>query len=241
MRTLVVVPAFNEEKNIPLVIEDLGKHGKEADVLVVNDGSTDGTSGAARRGGVRVADLPVNLGIGGAVQTGFRYARMEGYDIVVQFDGDGQHRADQLGIVLKPIIDGEADVAVGSRFLSGEGCEGYKTSLWRHAGIRLFSVVLSVLTGLRITDATSGFRAYGKRAVELFSKHYPEDYPEVEAFIILYRNRMRVKEVPVLMKKRLWGESSITPPRAVYYMVKVMLAVLLGTFGRRKSGKAGSS
>jgi glycosyltransferase involved in cell wall biosynthesis len=232
MKALVIVPAFNEEKNIPPVIEDLRKHVGETDILVVNDGSTDGTSGAARREGAMVVDLPMNIGIGGAVQTGFRYAHMEGYDVAVQFDGDGQHRADQLGIIIKPVVEGEADVVVGSRFLDEGVEEGYRTSFWRMAGIRLFSMVLTALTGLRISDTTSGFRAYGSRVIELFSESYPDDYPEVEAFIILYKKGMKVKEMPVLMRKRLWGKSSITPPRAVYYMVKVMLAVLLGS-GRK--------
>jgi glycosyltransferase involved in cell wall biosynthesis len=232
MRTLVIVPAFNEEKNIPPVIEDLRKHVGGTDILVINDGSTDGTSEAARREGAMVVDLPMNIGIGGAVQTGFRYAHMEGYDVAVQFDGDGQHRADQLGIIIKPVVEGEADVVVGSRFLDKGVEEGYRTSFWRMAGIRLFSMVLTALTGLRISDTTSGFRAYNRRVIELFSESYPDDYPEVEAFIILYKNGMKVKEMPVLMRKRLWGKSSITPPRAVYYMVKVMLAVLLGS-GRK--------
>lgn len=234
MKVLVAVPAYNEEGNIPLVMEDLREHIPEADVLVVNDGSTDGTSAAARRAGAMVVDLPVNLGIGGAVQTGFRYALRGGYDVMVQFDGDGQHRADQMGVILRPVLEGEADVAVGSRFLSGSA-EGYKTSRWRMAGIRLFSYVLAALTGLRVMDTTSGFRAYGRKAIGLFSENYPDDYPEVEALITLYKNGLRVVESPVLMKKRLWGRSSITPPRAAYYMVKVMLAVLLGAGPKPKT------
>jgi hypothetical protein len=153
---------------------------------------------------------------------------------VVQFDGDGQHRADQAGAILRPVVEGEADMAVGSRFLAGSA-EGYKSSPWRMAGIRLFSHMLAALTGLKVMDTTSGFRAYGRKAIELFSESYPEDYPEVEALITLYKSGLRVLEAPVLMRKRLWGRSSITPPRAAYYMVKVLLAMLLGGGHRPKT------
>jgi glycosyltransferase involved in cell wall biosynthesis len=233
MRTLIIVPAFNEEKNIPIVLEDLRENRVDADVLVVNDGSTDGTSAAARAGGASVVDLPLNLGIGGAMQTGFLYTRRGEYDAAVQFDGDAQHRADQLDLILKPLEAGEADLVVGSRFLTGGEAEGFKSSAPRLAGIRLFAWVLSALTGWRLTDTTSGFRAYGRRSIGLFSGYYPDDYPEVEALLILKKNGMKVKEVPVLMRERQWGKSSITPLRSVYYMVKVMLAVLIGSFRGR--------
>lgn len=230
MRVLVIVPAYNEEGNLPDVLHDLADSG--FDVLVVNDGSLDRTSAVARANGARVADLPLNLGIGGAVQTGLLHARDHGYDVAVQFDGDGQHRADQIALILDPIRDG-ADIVIGSRFLAPmEG--GYKVPLMRRLGIWMLSSLLSLVCGTRITDGTSGFRAMGRRAISVFAGDYPEDYPEVEAVIMARRLGLEVKEVPVMMRERQGGQSSITPMYAVYYMVKVFLAILV-RMGRKQA------
>ena len=224
MKTLVIVPAYNEEECIGGVISDLRDNFLEGDILVVNDGSQDRTSEIAKEHGARVIDLPYNLGIGGAIQTGFVYALREHYDVAVQFDGDGQHQADEIPKILEPYKQGDADIIVGSRFLS-EG--GFTSSMQRRLGAIILSFVVSLLIRKRITDTTSGFRVYGKRAIEFFSSMYPEDYPEVEAFILGHKKGLTVKEVPAEILPRSAGKSSITFTRAVYYMVKVLLAVFV--------------
>lgn len=224
MKTLVIVPAYNEEECIGGVISDLRDNFLEGDILVVNDGSQDRTSEIAKEHGARVIDLPYNLGIGGAIQTGFVYALREHYDVAVQFDGDGQHQADEIPKILEPYKQGDADIIVGSRFLS-EG--GFTSSMQRRLGAIILSFVVSLLIRKRITDTTSGFRVYGKRAIEFFSSMYPEDYPEVEAFILAHKRGLVIKEVPAEILPRVAGKSSITFTRAVYYMVKVLLAVFV--------------
>jgi glycosyltransferase involved in cell wall biosynthesis len=200
------------------------------DVLVVDDGSHDGTAEVAHAAGARVARLPFNLGIGGAVQTGYRLAWDEGYEVAVQIDGDGQHRPDQLARLLEAIRGGGANYVIGSRFaLSSD----YRPSRSRRSGIVILSRLVSVVVRRRLTDPTSGFRAADRRTIELFAAHYPHDYPEVEALVLAARSGLRIAEVPVTMRRRASGRSSITPPRAVYYMVKVMLAVLVQCMGRR--------
>lgn len=226
MRPLVIVPAYNEEESLPSVVRDLWDNFTDADIIVINDGSADQTSEVARSLGARVIDLPYNLGIGGAMQTGFLYAMEHGYEVAVQFDGDGQHRADEIPKILASVTTGSADMAIGSRFL-GAG-EPYDVPFARRLGIRLFAFVQSRLTGLRLTDTTSGFRAYGKKAIETFADYYPDDYPEVEAIAILVSRGLGVVEVPALMRPRAKGRSSITPLRAVYYMVKVLISVFVG-------------
>lgn len=223
MKTLVIVPAYNEEGNIASVIAELRANGV-ADILVVNDGSTDRTSEIAHATGAMVADLPLNLGIGGAVQTGLIFAQEQGYEAAAQFDGDGQHRADQIGLIVGPIMRGEADLVVGSRFMESTG-GGYKVPLARNLGIR----VLRATLGGEFTDPTSGFRAFGKRAILRFSASYPEDYPEVEVLAETRKLGLRGMEVQVKMRQRAWGKSSIMP---VYYMVKVLLALAVRA-GRR--------
>lgn len=228
MKTLAIVPAFNEEYNLPEVINDLKTHCPYIDILIVNDGSTDNTSDVARLLGAVVIDLPYNLGIGGAIQTGFLYALNQGYDFAVQFDGDAQHRADELAKILDPVINGEADLAVGSRFRERRT---YRQTFMRMAGIRVFAFVLTRITGIKLTDTTSGFRAYGQNAIEAFAGYYPEDYPEVEAIVLLHRLGLRIVEVQVEMKSRRRGISSINATRAVYYMIKVLLAVFMRVIG----------
>ncbi len=224
MKVLVIVPAYNEEESIAPVIHDLKSNFPEGDILVVNDGSSDRTSEVARGLGVDVIDLPYNLGIGGAMQTGFRYALDSGYAAAVQFDGDGQHNADEIGKIFGPHEKNGADLVVGSRFLS-EG--GFTSSIQRRLGAKILSAVVSALVGRRITDTTSGFRFYSRSALEFFSSLYPEDYPEVEAFILAHKKGLVIEEVPAEISPRKFGKSSITIPRAVYYMVKVLLAIFV--------------
>lgn len=224
MRILVIVPAYNEEGNIGDVIKDLKDNFPGGDILVVNDGSQDGTSERAKGPGVTVIDLPFNLGIGGAMQTGFRYALSGGYDAAVQFDGDGQHRADEIPKILEPYRKNKTDLAVGSRFLSDGG---FTSSMQRRMGSKILSFIVSFLIRKKITDTTSGFRVYSRKAISFFSSIYPEDYPEVEALILAHKKGLGIEEVPAEMSPRMIGKSSITIPRAVYYMVKVILAIFV--------------
>lgn len=223
-RLLVVIPAFREEQALPFTINDLRANGPQADVIVIDDGSPDETSNVARSLGCKVITLPHNLGIGGAVQTGLIYAADNGYDYAVQFDADGQHVASEMDKILSTVRDGRADVAIGSRFLSAGG---FKSSLARRMGIGLFKLVISAAIGQRITDSTSGFRAYGRDAIVFLARDYPCDYPEVEAIVFLARNGFRITEVPVVMRERQAGKSSIGAFHSVYYMIKVLLAILM--------------
>jgi glycosyltransferase involved in cell wall biosynthesis len=224
MKILIIIPAYNEEKSIPGVIDDIRSHVPDADIIVVNDGSRDRTEMVARELGVTVLALPFNLGIGGAMQTGYLYAEQNGYDVAVQFDGDGQHVAAEVGALLTPIRQGRADIVVGSRFLkSGE----YRPPFFRRIGIWIFSTVLSAILGMKVTDTTSGFRAANRKVIEFFARAYPEDYPEVESLVLLHRAGMAIGEIPVQMRDRTGGRSSITPIRSAYYMIKVLLAVFV--------------
>ncbi|MBI3813830.1 MAG: glycosyltransferase family 2 protein [Nitrospinae bacterium] len=223
-KILAIVPAYNEENSIIGVIEDIKRHLPEVDVVIVNDASTDRTADAVKsKTGVKLIDLPINLGIGGAVQTGFRYALKGGYDVVVQIDGDGQHRASEAKKMIAPVANGEADMVIGSRYLEKKG---FLSSPFRRFGNFIFRIVNSALIGQKITDNTSGFRAYSKEAVKFLTRYYPSDYPEPESVVLLARNGFRIKELPVIMQERTAGESSITPIKTIYYMVKVMLAIL---------------
>jgi hypothetical protein len=227
-RILVVIPAYQEERTIGGLVRSL-RERTPYDVLVVDDGSTDRTSETAREAGAIVLDLPCNLGIGGAVQTGFLYARDLGYDVVVRIDGDGQHEVEDIPKVLEPILAGGADAVIGSRFL---GETEYRGSIPRIFGIRFFRLLVNVTTGYRVTDPTSGFFAINRRLVEFYSDHYPSDYPEVDAYILMHRLGARALEVPVRMYDRVEGKSSITTFRAVYYMLKVTLSFLINRIRR---------
>jgi glycosyltransferase involved in cell wall biosynthesis len=225
MKKIIIVPAYNEEKNIGAVLRAIAADAPGFDVAVVNDGSEDRTAREARAFPfARVIDLPVNLGIGGAVQSGFLYARARGYDLAVQVDGDGQHKPAEISKITAPLLSGEADAVIGSRFLTKAGFRG---SPFRRAGIRFFQGVNALFLGERITDSTSGFRAYNRRAIEVLSETYPDDYPEPEAIYILKRHGLKVKEVPVEMNLRSGGQSSISGGRALYYMIKVCLAIFV--------------
>jgi glycosyltransferase involved in cell wall biosynthesis len=227
VRVLAIVPAFNEERSIPAVVSGLRRAAPGVDVCVVDDGSTDATAAVARRLGVTVLSIPVNLGIGGAVQAGYQWARDHGYDVAVQVDGDGQHDASFLPALVDAVGSGQAGLAVGSRFAGPRVAGAFRSTWPRRAGIRYLSWVLRVRCGARVTDPTSGFRAAGRRGIELFARSYPPDYPEPESIAVAARSGLAVVEVPVRMSERLHGESSISPWRSFYYLVKVSLALVL--------------
>jgi len=223
---LVIVPAYNEELAIAKVIEELKGLQPAPDVLVVNDGSFDRTGRIAKQTEkALVIDLPDNLGIGGAVQTGFKFATAAGYDFAVQFDGDGQHVAREIPKLLKTLAERDADVVIGSRFL--ERHSGFQSTFSRRIGIKVFQIVNSLLIRQTVTDNTSGFRAYNRRSIVFLAKHYPVDYPEPEAVILLGRNKFRMVEVPAEMRERQTGGSSISGIYNLYYMIKVLLAILM--------------
>jgi glycosyltransferase involved in cell wall biosynthesis len=228
-RRIAIVPAYNEERNIGRVVAELRVFDPSLDVVVVSDGSSDRTAESAAAAGARVLRLPFNLGIGGAVQTGFRYAWEHGYDLAVRCDGDGQHVPSELPKVIEPVVAGDADIAVGSRFVAGEG---YRSSPSRRVGIRLLATVVSAIARQRVTDTTSGFQALNRRALELFAADYPHDYPEVEGMVMTIKHRLRLVEVPVRMREREHGSSSITAVRSVYYMARVLTALFIGLFRR---------
>jgi glycosyltransferase involved in cell wall biosynthesis len=225
-----MIPAHNEAQSLAGVIREV-RQAVSADIVVIDDGSTDATPEIALAEGAQLLKLPFNLGIGAAVQTGFKLAAREGNEIAVQVDGDGQHKATLIPELIKPIAAGDADMVVGSRYLTPKD---YCGSLGRRAGTALFSRILSLMLKQKLTDATSGFRAVGRELIELFANDYPRDYPEVEALLLAHLARRRVKEVPVTMRQRGGGCSSINSFRSAYYMVKVLLA-LIATFSRQQA------
>ena len=227
---IAIVPAYNEEESVPRVIAEIREFDPSFDVVVVDDGSVDGTASAAERAGAHVVRLPFNLGIGSAVQTGFRYAHENGFKLAVRVDGDGQHDPAELGAILEPVLADETDIAVGSRFIGGDG---YRSSRSRRIGIRLLAWIVSALTRQKITDPTSGFQAANRLGIRLFAADYPHDYPEAEATVMVFKHRLRMTEVPVAMRARESGQSSITAVRSVYYMVKVVLAIFVALFRRK--------
>jgi glycosyltransferase involved in cell wall biosynthesis len=229
-KTLVIIPAYNEEGSVGKVVEEVKTHLPGIDVLVVNDGSTDLTSEIAQYKGAIVLDLPFNLGIGGAMQSGYKYAYEKGYDIAIQVDGDGQHDPGEIPKLLHVLEEEKADVAIGSRFI---GDSQYKASVMRRVGILVLSKAISMIVGEKLTDPTSGFRAANRRAIQLFSVNYPQDYPEPEAMVLLHQCRLKMKEIPVKINQRYSGESSITKIRSIYYMVKVLLAIFVDCFKKR--------
>ena len=229
LKRIAIVPALNEEATVGRVIDEIRAFDPGFDVVVVDDGSIDRTAGIAADRGAHVVRLPFNLGIGGAVQTGYRFAFEHGYDIAVQIDGDGQHDASQLPAVLAPVLAGEADLAIGSRF-TGEGA--YRSSFSRRIGIQIFARVVSGIVRQKVTDTTSGFRAVNRKGIALFAADYPHDYPEVEATVMCVKHKLRLTEVPVEMRERGGGSSSITAVRSIYYMTKVLLALFVGLFRR---------
>lgn len=222
-KVLVIIPAFNEEKNISQVIDEIRTSLPGYDILVINDCSLDNTSAVAKsKEGVKVVDLPCNLGIGGAVQTGFKYAYEYGYDYAVQVDGDGQHIAGEVRKLLSAMENEHCDMVIGSRFLD---TKSFRSTRARRAAIRLFYYLYRLLIKIRVTDGTSGFRAYNRKCIELLRYNYPDDYPEPEAVVILKRHGFNICEVGVKMRERIHGKSSITPLKSLYYMAKVALSI----------------
>ncbi len=221
--TLIIVPAFQEEANILQVIEDIRTHISEADILVVNDGSMDQTSLLARKAGVKVIDHPYNMGIGAAIQTGFKYAGERNYSKALQIDGDYQHPAMEGPRLLQILTKEKADLVIGSRFIEQTD---YRGSWLRRTGNRLFQWVNALAVGQKIVDNTSGFRAYSHRAIRLLSQTYLGEFPEPESISYLKSQGCKIIEVPVQMRNRPGGKSSITPLRSVYYMVRVLTSII---------------
>lgn len=233
-KIVIIIPAYNEEKNITKVIESLSSLNIYADLFIINDGSTDNTSIVVKKTQkAELISLKKNLGIGGAVQTGFKIAKIYNYDIAVQFDGDGQHNAYEILKLIEPLNANEADVVVGSRFINNNG---FRSTFLRRIGIKLFEILNLLLINQKIKDNTSGFRAYNKRAIDFLADNYPQDYPEPEAIILLGRNNFRIKEIPTLMNIREHGKSSISGLISVYYMIKVILSIFI-TFLRKRERK----
>ncbi|MGE7020680.1 glycosyltransferase family 2 protein [Solibacillus cecembensis] len=224
MNILVIIPAFNEEDNISKLIKNIRKveFRNNVDILVVNDQSSDMTSYICKKLGVNVIDLPCNLGIGGAVQTGYKFASLNNYDIAIQVDGDGQHNPEFLEKLIEPIVKGNSDMVIGSRYIEHNG---FQSSTLRRVGIRYLKFLINSLSGLKITDPTSGFRACNKKLIQTFAMNYPRDYPEPESIMYIKRKGFSVSEVPVVMNEREGGTSSINFHRSIYYMIKVSLAI----------------
>lgn len=224
MKKLVIIPAYNESSNILNTVQDIRKKAPDFDYIVINDCSKDDSLEILKKNNLNYIDLPVNLGIGGAVQTGYKYAMENDYDIAVQVDGDGQHDPIYLSDLLNSLIEEKADMVIGSRFIENQG---FQSTFMRRLGIVYFTRLIKILTGKIITDPTSGFRMAGRKVIEQFATKYPKDYPEPESIVTLLKNDMMVVEVPVKMKARQGGESSIKMANSIYYMIKVSLAIFI--------------
>ncbi|MDO4473058.1 MAG: glycosyltransferase family 2 protein [Eubacteriales bacterium] len=224
MKKLIIIPAFNEESNIEKTVSAIQKNAQGFDYVIINDCSVDHTRQICEEQGYNIVNLPINLGIGGAVQTGYKYALENGYDVAVQVDGDGQHDPEFLTTMAEHLMNNGLDMVIGSRFIEKEG---FQSSALRRIGIVFFSRLIYVLTGKKITDPTSGLRMIGRNAMALFAADYPRDYPEPESVVAVLRRGMKVEEIPVIMKEREGGVSSISMKKSVYYMIKVTLAILI--------------
>lgn len=231
-KILVLIPCYNEEANIVSTVERLRTVCPEVDYLVINDCSTDRSAELLKSHGYPYLDLPVNLGIGGGVQCGYLYARDNGYDVAVQLDGDGQHDPAYLKAVVAPVLAGELDMCIGSRFITRKG---FQTSFMRRVGIRFLSWLIHLLTGRRVLDVTSGFRATNARLTSYFADHYATDYPEPEAILAATLAGYRVGEAPVIMQERRGGISSIRSFKSAYYMIKVSLSLIIDRLAIQKS------
>lgn len=229
MKKLVIIPAYNEAASIVNTVQDIKENAPEFDYIVVNDCSTDNTLEVCENAGIKCLKLPVNLGIGGAVQSGYLYGYRHGYDVAVQFDGDGQHSAKYLEEMTALLAKENADMVIGSRFITNEG---FQSSGIRRMGIKHFNLLIKFLTGKRITDPTSGMRMVNREIMKLFALDYPKDYPEPESVVQIIGNKKKVIEMPVVMNERTEGVSSISPRKSIYYMVKVTIAMMIARFKR---------
>ncbi|HFH9679195.1 TPA: glycosyltransferase family 2 protein [Streptococcus pyogenes] len=224
MKKLIIIPAYNESRNIVNTIRTIESDASDFDYIIIDDCSTDNTLAICQKQGFNVISLPINLGIGGAVQTGYRYAQRCGYDVAVQVDGDGQHNPCYLEKMVEVLVQSSVNMVIGSRFITKEG---FQSSFARRIGIKYFTWLIALLTGKKITDATSGLRLIDRSLIERFANHYPDDYPEPETVVDVLVSHFKVKEIPVVMNERQGGVSSISLTKSVYYMIKVTLAILV--------------
>lgn len=224
MRRLIIIPAYNEQDNIVKTVESIQKESEEFDYVIINDCSTDKTRAICEKNGFNIVNLPINLGIGGAVQTGYQYAIKNDYDMAVQVDGDGQHNPEFLKDMAQYLEEKKLDMVIGSRFIEKRG---FQSSGVRRIGIRFFTLLIRIITGTTITDPTSGLRMIGRNVLEIFARDYPKDYPEPESVVMILRKGLKVEEIPVIMKEREGGVSSISLKKSIYYMIKVPLAILI--------------
>ncbi|VGQ43047.1 glycosyltransferase family 2 protein [Streptococcus pyogenes] len=224
MKKLIIIPAYNESSNIVNTISTIESDAPDFDYIIIDDCSTDNTLAICQKQGFNVISLPINLGIGGAVQTGYRYAQRCGYDVAVQVDGDGQHNPCYLEKMVEVLVQSSVNMVIGSRFITKEG---FQSSFARRIGIKYFTWLIALLTGKKITDATSGLRLIDRSLIERFANHYPDDYPEPETVVDVLVSHFKVKEIPVVMNERQGGVSSISLTKSVYYMIKVTLAILV--------------
>ncbi len=231
MKKLIIIPAFNESENILNTVKVIEKDAPDFDYVVINDCSTDNTLEILKQNNINHIALPVNLGIGGAVQTGYKYALENDYDVAVQVDGDGQHDPKYLSTLVDALEKNQVDMVIGSRFINNEG---FQSTFMRRVGIVYFTKLIHLLTGKTITDPTSGFRMCNRKVIALFAKDYPRDYPEPESIVALLKRNLKVLEVPVQMKERQGGVSSISASKSVYYMIKVSLAILIENLRKYK-------
>lgn len=231
MKILVIIPAYNEQDSIINVINKLKNDCPRADYVVINDCSKDNTLSVLKENNTNFVNLPINLGIGGGVQTGYKYALENGYDIAIQIDGDGQHDTAYLDKVIAQIEEGVADIAIGSRFIDKEG---FQSSGMRRAGIKFLSALIKICCGTKVRDVTSGFRAVNRKYIKMYANDYPTDYPEPEAIVQASVDGARIAEVPVIMKERETGQSSIYAWKSIYYMIKVSLAIIICRISKRR-------
>ena len=231
MKKLIIIPAYNECENIEKTVEDIKEHASGFDYVVINDCSTDGTESILEKNGYNYVNLSVNLGIGGAVQTGYMYAKKYGYDVAVQVDGDGQHNPIFLERMSEYLVEKDVDMVIGSRFIEKEG---FQSSFARRIGINYFTKLIKICTGKTITDPTSGLRMVGKKVIDISSEDYPKDYPEPETIVTILKKGIRIEEIPVIMRERSGGVSSINFKKSIYYMIKVTIAIFMATIRNRK-------
>lgn len=234
MKVLIIIPAYNEANNIERVVHNLNEQFPQGDYVIINDCSTDNTAEICRHNHFNMISLPNNLGIGGGVQTGYKYAVRNNYDIAVQMDGDGQHNPADIAKLVTLIINDEADIVIGSRFID---YEGFQSTGMRRFGIVFLSNLIRLCSGAKVKDVTSGFRAVNKQFIEIYAKNYADDYPEPEAIVTAQLHGARIAEVPVKMEERISGKSSINPIKSVYYMIKVSIAIIFGRLFFNKGDK----